>query len=89
MDYIKVWEDEKRTNLLEAFTRVMQGEPADGGNSREETRDYLIEFAISILKEQEKEVEKLEFWKADINLYSYKLSLQSKIKEYEDLLNKK
>lgn len=43
------WEKEKKENLIEAFARVMQGEPADGGNNREETIEYLLEFKKELL----------------------------------------
>ena len=52
------WEKEKKDNLVEAFTRVMQGEPADGGNSEEETREYLLEFENGIKKELAEKLER-------------------------------
>ncbi len=62
MTYIESWEEEKKKNLLEAFVRVMQGEPADGGNSAEETREYLLEFEaashLRLLERVEEEINK-------------------------------
>jgi Mn-dependent DtxR family transcriptional regulator len=52
------WEKEKKYNLVEAFARVMQGEPADGGNSKEETREYLLEFENDIKQEIAEKLER-------------------------------
>lgn len=58
IDKIESWEKEKSQNLIKAFVRVMQGEPADGGNDEETTKEYLIEFRNHLLSSLEEEVKK-------------------------------
>lgn len=55
---IPQWEKEKKANLIEAFTRVLRGEPADGGNSEEDTRAYLIEFQEEIVAQISEKVDR-------------------------------
>jgi DNA gyrase/topoisomerase IV subunit A len=41
------WEKEKERDYMSAFTRILSGEPADGGYSEKETREILEKFRLS------------------------------------------
>lgn len=76
---INNWEQEKKADLLKAFTRVMQGEPADGGNSAEETLEYLKEFKAELLQSIVEEIEEMKKTPVKDIVYcsSYEIALDS------------